>query len=85
MVHTRMSALGWVVGGSGTVVRALLEALGPDGTLVAYASWEDHVYSPDDWPAAHRAAYVAYLLARLAASAAFVEEAERARARPGQR
>ena len=48
---------------------------------------------PDAWldepsfadAAAHRAAYVAYLLARLAASAAFVEEAERARAWPGQR
>jgi aminoglycoside 3-N-acetyltransferase len=47
MVHTRMSALGWVVGGSETVVRALLDALGPDGTLMAYASWEDHVYEED--------------------------------------
>jgi aminoglycoside 3-N-acetyltransferase len=54
MVHTRMSALRWVVGGSETVVRALLEALGPDGTLVAYASWAEHVYRPSDWPAEHR-------------------------------
>ena len=59
MVHTRMSALGWVVGGSETVVRALLDALGPEGTLAAYASWEDHVYVPEDRPAAHRDAYVA--------------------------
>ena len=51
MVHTRMSALGWVVGGSETVVRALLEALGPDGTLMAYASWEEHVYMDADRPA----------------------------------
>src|SRR5258707_633827 len=36
MVQTRMSAIGWVVGASETVVRALLEALGPDGTLLAY-------------------------------------------------
>ena len=59
LVHTRMSALGWVVGGSETVVRALLEALGPDGTLAAYASWEEHVYHAEDWPEAHRAAYLA--------------------------
>jgi aminoglycoside 3-N-acetyltransferase len=57
MVHTRMSALGWVVGGSEAVVRALLDALGPDGTLMAYAQWEDHVFSEDDWPPEHRAAY----------------------------
>jgi len=59
MVHTRMSALGWVVGGSETVVRALLGALGPGGTLAAYASWEEHVYGPEDRPPEHRDAYVA--------------------------
>jgi len=59
MVHTRMSALGWVIGGSESVVRALLDALGPDGTLMAYASWEEHVYRPAEWPAQHRDAYVA--------------------------
>jgi aminoglycoside 3-N-acetyltransferase len=59
MVHTRMSALGWVIGGSETVVRALLETVGPDGTLLAYASWQDHVYDADAWPAEYRAAYVA--------------------------
>ncbi len=59
MVHARMSAIGWVVGAAETVVRALLEALGPEGTLMAYASWEDHVYSPDDRPAEHRDAYLA--------------------------
>jgi aminoglycoside 3-N-acetyltransferase len=59
MVHTRMSALGWVVGGSETVVRALLDALGPEGTLMAYASWQDHVYQLEDWPEEHREAYLA--------------------------
>jgi aminoglycoside 3-N-acetyltransferase len=59
MVHTRMSALGWVIGGSETVVRALLEALGPDGTLLAYTSWQDHVYSADDWPSEYRDAHIA--------------------------
>ena len=59
MVHTRMSALGWVVGAAETVVHALLDAVGPDGTLMAYASWEEHVYHATDWPAAHRDAYLA--------------------------
>ena len=59
MVHTRMSALGWVAGGSEVVVRALLDALGPDGTLVAYAGWQEHVFDPAAWPEEHRAAYLA--------------------------
>jgi aminoglycoside 3-N-acetyltransferase len=59
MVHTRMSALGWVVGGSETVVRALLGALGADGTLMAYASWQEHVYRDSDRPEERRAAYAA--------------------------
>jgi len=60
MVHASMSALGWVVGGSETVVRALLEALGPDGTLMAYASWEDHYYHVAELGAGERqAAYLA--------------------------
>jgi aminoglycoside 3-N-acetyltransferase len=50
MVHTRMSAIGWVVGGAETVVRALLDALGPDGTLMAYASWREHVYRAEERP-----------------------------------
>jgi len=57
MVHTRMSALGWVVGGSETVVRSLLDALRPDGTLMAYASWADHVYTLEDRPREYREAY----------------------------
>jgi aminoglycoside 3-N-acetyltransferase len=59
MVHTRMSALGWVVGGTEAVVRALLDVLGPEGTLAAYASWQEHVYNAADWPAEHRDAYLA--------------------------
>jgi aminoglycoside 3-N-acetyltransferase len=46
LVHCRMSALGTVLGGAETVVRALLDVVGPDGTLVAYVGWQDG--PPDD-------------------------------------
>jgi aminoglycoside 3-N-acetyltransferase len=46
LVHCRMSALGTVIGGAETVVRALLDAVGPEGTLVAYIGWQDG--PPDD-------------------------------------
>ena len=41
MVHCRMSALGHVVGGAETVVRALLDAVGSGGTIMAYTGWQD--------------------------------------------
>jgi aminoglycoside 3-N-acetyltransferase len=34
LVHSSLSSLGWVNGGAGAVVQGLLDALGPDGTLV---------------------------------------------------
>ncbi|WP_406242780.1 aminoglycoside N(3)-acetyltransferase [Streptomyces anulatus] len=34
LVHSSLSSLGWVCGGPGVVVMALLDALGDDGTLV---------------------------------------------------
>lgn len=34
LVHSSLSSLGWVDGGPETVVRGLLEALGPEGTLM---------------------------------------------------
>jgi aminoglycoside 3-N-acetyltransferase len=61
MVHTAMSSLGWVVGGSQTVVEALLECLGPGGTLCAQASWEDVPFGFDAWPERRRRAYEAEL------------------------
>jgi aminoglycoside 3-N-acetyltransferase len=59
MVHCRMSALCRVVGGAETVVRALLDAVGPDGTLVAYTGRQDA--PPDDLGALDEAARQAYL------------------------
>jgi aminoglycoside 3-N-acetyltransferase len=61
MVHTRVSALGWVIGGTGAIVHALLDALGPDGTVMAYAGWEDDPYDMASWPEAWQAAYEADL------------------------
>ena len=57
MVHARISALGWVVGGTGAVVLALLDALGSEGALMAYAGWEDDPYDMAGWPEDWRAAY----------------------------
>jgi aminoglycoside 3-N-acetyltransferase len=59
MVHCRMSALGHVVGGAESVVRALLDALGPEGTFVAYTGWQDA--PPDDLDALDEEARRAYL------------------------
>jgi aminoglycoside 3-N-acetyltransferase len=47
-VHTSLSALGWVCGGAGTVVRALLDVLGPAGTLVAPTQSADNS-DPAEW------------------------------------
>ncbi len=38
--------MGQVIGGAETVVRALLDVLGPEGTLMAYTGWQDE--PPDD-------------------------------------
>ena len=59
MVHASLSSLGWVVGGSQTVIEALLTCLGPDGTLCAQASWEDIPFGIATWPTDWRTAYEA--------------------------
>jgi aminoglycoside 3-N-acetyltransferase len=61
MIHASLRSLGWVVGGSQTVVEALLARLGPDGTLCAQASWEDIPFGHAGWPRAWRDAYEAEL------------------------
>lgn len=59
MVHCRMSSLGNVVGGAETVVRALFDALGPEGTLMAYIGWQDS--PPDDLAALDKTSRQLYL------------------------
>jgi aminoglycoside 3-N-acetyltransferase len=57
MVHTAMSALGWVVGGSQTIVEALLACVGDEGTICAQASWEDVPFGIASWPGRWQRAY----------------------------
>lgn len=47
MVHSSMSKLGWVAGGPHAVVLALLEAVGPDGTLAMPT--HTGLTEPRDW------------------------------------
>src|ERR1700761_2690949 len=41
LTHSSMKSLGWVCGSRAAVVRGLLDALGPDGTLVVPAQSGD--------------------------------------------
>jgi aminoglycoside 3-N-acetyltransferase len=87
MVHASLSSLGWVVGGSQTVVEALLARLGPTGTLCAQASWEDipfgHAGWPRDWQAAYEAEFPPFEPALSAAAPYEGRLAERIRTWPG--
>lgn len=44
MVHASLKAVGPVDGGPAELARALLEAVGPGGTVLAYASWDRSPY-----------------------------------------
>lgn len=48
MVHASLRTLGPVVGGAAVVVHALLDAVGPDGTLVAYVDFEPFFEDDDE-------------------------------------
>lgn len=68
LVHSSLSSLGWVCGGPVAVVQGLLDALGPDGTLVVPAQSGDlsdpAVWSnppvPEEWWEEIRATMPAY-------------------------
>ena len=48
MVHSSLGKVGWTVGGPVTVIRALLEVIGTDGTLVMPAE-TPQISDPVDW------------------------------------
>lgn len=48
LVHCSLSSLGWIVGGAESVVRALLDCIGPEGTLMA-PTHTAHLSEPSNW------------------------------------
>jgi len=59
MLHASVRAAGWVVGGPDVILDALLERLGPAGTLMMYVGWEEGMEDFFLWSPARRAAYLA--------------------------
>jgi aminoglycoside 3-N-acetyltransferase len=58
MLHASVRAVGWVVGGPDVVLQALLDVLGPEGTLMMYVGWEESVYEFTEWPEEKQRAYL---------------------------
>ena len=50
MVHASVRSVGPVVGGVNVIVQALLDAIGPTGTLVAYVDFEPFYEDEEDNP-----------------------------------
>lgn len=48
MVHASLSKIGWVIGGAQTVVSALIDSVGDDGTIVM-PSATPYCLHPDNW------------------------------------
>ncbi len=48
MVHSSLRQIGPVVGGAATIINSLLEAIGEEGTLVAYVDFEPFFEEDDD-------------------------------------
>lgn len=58
MFHTRMSALGHVVGGADSIILALQDAVGPQGTLMVLTGWDDDPFELEHWETARQQAYL---------------------------
>jgi aminoglycoside 3-N-acetyltransferase len=59
MLHASVKAVGWIVGGPDVIIDALLDVLGPAGTLMMYVGWEEDIEDFDCWSPERQAAYVA--------------------------
>ncbi|MEY7973178.1 aminoglycoside 3-N-acetyltransferase [Saccharomonospora xinjiangensis] len=63
--HTRLSAIGYVAGGPATLITALLDVVGPRGTLMVTCGWNDappydFTTWPKEWQDQIRAEHPAY-------------------------
>jgi aminoglycoside 3-N-acetyltransferase len=58
MFHVSVKSIGWVVGGPDVVIHALLDVLGPSGTLMMYIKSEDPLDGFEHWPEDRRQAYL---------------------------
>ncbi len=58
MLHVSVKAIGWIVGGPDIVAQALLDVIGPEGTLMMYVGWEDSPYELEQWPENWQKAYM---------------------------
>lgn len=59
MLHASVRAVGWIVGGPDTVLRAMLDVIGSTGTLMMYIKCEEPLNEIDDWPEDWQKAYLA--------------------------
>ena len=59
MLHASVKAVGWVVGGPDMVIQAILDVVGPQGTLLMYIKCEEGLDEKDDWPSNWQEAYLA--------------------------
>ncbi|SDJ40462.1 aminoglycoside 3-N-acetyltransferase [Streptomyces indicus] len=88
MFHTRLSALGYVTGGSQTLIDALREVVGDQGTLMVTCGWNDAppyewTTWPPDWQEAVRAEHPAFDPERAECDHSFGRLPEALRRQPG--
>jgi len=60
MLQASVKAIGWIVGGPDVVIQALIDVLGPNGTLMMCVGWEERIpYDLAEWPESWQRAYLA--------------------------